>query len=394
VVAALVSLFVFGILTFWIPAYWPVAVFQIGSFLLAVIALWREREPFSVLRFPALPLIFPVLLGLVQLATGRTAYADDTRVAVLKWATFLAICIVGMLLAADPERRRRLFLSLVWFSFLLSIEAILQSFTSDGKIFWIFPAPYSNHVMGPMLSANHWAVFIEIAVPLALYEAVTRNRNRLVYVAMVATMFASVLASTSRMGIALVSVEILVILALAWFRAQSGRRGVALVTVLLAAFFTLATAVVGWDPLVQRLSQHNAIALRKQFNTASLKMIRSRPTFGVGLGTWATVYPKYEVVDVGLFVNQAHNDWLEWTAEGGIPMGIAMFSLFAWCCYRCVAQPELAVGVLAVFVHALIDYPFSRPAIGSWTILMIALLSATATRDPAFPEPEIAHRIS
>jgi hypothetical protein len=34
------------------------------------------------------------------------------------------------------------------------------------------------------------------------------------------------------------------------------------------------------------------------------------------------------------------------------------------------------MGVIAVFLHAAVDYPFSRPALGSWTIVIIAMLAA------------------
>ena len=32
--------------------------------------------------------------------------------------------------------------------------------------------------------------------------------------------------------------------------------------------------------------------------------------------------PHYAIVDIGAYANQAHNDWLQWTAEGGIPFGL------------------------------------------------------------------------
>ena len=51
-------------------------------------------------------------------------------------------------------------------------------------------------------------------------------------------------------------------------------------------------------------------------------MIAAHPWFGVGLGAWPTVYPSYAIADFGVFANQAHSDWLEWTAEGGLPLGL------------------------------------------------------------------------
>jgi len=42
---ALAALFAFAILTLWVPAYWPVTVFQVGIFALCAFTLCR--------RFPA-----------------------------------------------------------------------------------------------------------------------------------------------------------------------------------------------------------------------------------------------------------------------------------------------------------------------------------------------------
>jgi hypothetical protein len=97
------------------------------------------------------------------------------------------------------------------------------------------------------------------------------------------------------------------------------------------------------------------------------------------------VYPRYAIVDFGVFANQAHSDWLQWMAEGGILFGIVIATLFLWC-LRPAFRSVWGIGVIAVLLHALVDYPFSRPALGSWPILMIAMLatsqSALHSRNP------------
>jgi O-antigen ligase len=107
------------------------------------------------------------------------------------------------------------------------------------------------------------------------------------------------------------------------------------------------------------------MAVRHELAVSSIHMAATHPWFGVGLGTWSTVYPRYALLDVGAFANQAHNDWLQWAAEGGIPFGIILATLFFWC-LRPAIRSIWGVGVIAVFLHAIVDYPFSRPALGSW----------------------------
>ena len=39
-------------------------------------------------------------------------------------------------------------------------------------------------------------------------------------------------------------------------------------------------------------------------------------------------------------------------------------------------QSIWGIGVLAVLVHAAFDYPFSRPAVGAWPVVILAMTVA------------------
>jgi O-antigen ligase len=213
-----------------------------------------------------------------------------------------------------------------------------------------------------------------------------RKRESWLYASMAAVMYASVIACASRAGFVLTSAEIVVLAAL--LRLQ-GSASVSTffssvrVVLLLAVF----TAVVGWGTVWERLQTPDPFTVRREFNISSLRMIADRPWFGFGLGTWPVVYPAYATIDIGRFANRAHNDWLEWTADGGLPLGLAMATLFMWC-LRPAFSSAWGVGVVAVFLHAGVDYPFSRPALAAWTVVMIALLACAPGNNPASAEPD------
>jgi hypothetical protein len=82
-----------------------------------------------------------------------------------------------------------------------------------------------------------------------------------------------------------------------------------------------------------------------------------------------------------VLVNQAHTDWLQWTAEGGLPVGLAMLSLAVWSLKPAI-RSVWGIGVIAVLIHAAFDYPFSRPAIGAWPILILSMAAAQRVRNP------------
>ena len=122
------------------------------------------------------------------------------------------------------------------------------------------------------------------------------------------------------------------------------------------------------------------MAFRRELDISSLHMIADHPWFGTGAGTWPVAYPKYAIVDAGLFANQAHCDWLQWAAEGGIPLTVLLAGLFVWAVRSSLNGPYPRIwglGIVSVFIHACVDYPFSRPALGSWCIVMLALLAAS-----------------
>lgn len=367
------GLFVFAILSLWVPGYWPVSVFQTGVFVLAVIAVWRARLSPPAFAWPLVPLSFAVLWGVFQWVTGRTACVIDTELALLRWATFLSVFFVGISLFRDDAVRRWIRFAMVWFAFFVAVLASVQSFTSRGKVFWLFQTPVTEYLMGPILYRNHYAAFLEAVLPMALYFALQRERDSLLYSGMAAVMYASVVASASRAGTVLATAEIILVPLLLW--AFHGARGRNVPTKLLrmCLLFAVFTAVVGWESVWNRFWTPDPLAVRRELAVSTLQMATSHPWFGTGLGTWPTVYPSYAIIDVGVFANQAHDDWLQWTAEGGFPLGIMLATLLIWS-LRPAFRSVWGIGVVAVFLHATVDYQFSRPALGSWAILVLALL--------------------
>jgi O-antigen ligase len=116
-------------------------------------------------------------------------------------------------------------------------------------------------------------------------------------------------------------------------------------------------------------------------------MTRDRPVAGFGLGTWSTAYPAYARFDDGSFVNQAHNDWVQWAAEGGLPFAVLMAAAVAF-----LARPAFdslwGLGLMAVFVHAWVDYPFEqRPALAAFFFAMAGVIASTSISSPATSRP-------
>jgi O-antigen ligase len=374
--AAVAALLFFGILTLWVPERWALAAYQTGAFGLGLFWAVRMAVRPSPLRwkYALFVLAGPAVWGLIQLATGHTAYRAETLDAVLNWSANWVLFCLALQFAADAGPGRRFLNAVMYFGIALSVISTIQMYTSDGRVFWLFPSGYEDFVLGPFVNRNQYAAFIEMVLPLVLYRAIKNPPRAFLYWLLSSVMVASVVAGASRAGLALLAAEIAVIVALAWWRGFNRgaiAQGVAQFAVLAVIFI----AVVGWSVLWQRFRDADPFAIRRELVNSSVQMVRAKPWTGFGLGTWPTVYPAYALYDDGRFVNEAHNDWLQWAGEGGLPLA-AMMLVFTALILRPAWRSIWGLGLIAVLVHCLVDYPMQRPPLaGLWFVLCGVLLA-------------------
>ncbi len=379
-----------GILIVWAPQDWVVHGWQAGIFALGlawITSAVLHRRPLqgSILLFP---LSGAVLWGLLQLLAGWSVYRFATWKALLNWLLYLTIFWLALQIFAAPQLRRDFRRALLYFGFTLIVVSMVQYFTAPGSIFWLFKVEYAN--VGPFLNRDHYSTFIELVLPVALFEALRDRRKTLSHALMTGAMFASVVAGASRAGSILVTLEIVVVVFLGlglrsrsagvWSRALAW-------TALFAGVFA---AVVGWEVLWRRFQDPDPFRGRRELLQSSLAMVRERPWTGFGLGTWPTVYPAYAVTDfgAGLFANHAHNDWAEWAVEGGVPFVMLVVLVAIWSVRQAVRFPW-GVGVVSALCHCGVDFPMQRPALAAVVFALLGAVAAAAasTRSACHSEP-------
>ncbi|MEO8048874.1 MAG: O-antigen ligase family protein [Acidobacteriota bacterium] len=340
-----------------------------------------------ILTIPAVALTAISLWGFGQLWLGATVYSYATWDASMQAMACGTTAWVAAKTLRDARRRWQFLSAFAWFGCALSLLSVVAYFTSRGRILWVFTSPYPD-VWGPFLSRNDFAGFIELSFPVALWLALERRRtafgldmaqlpeplpNRVpgrfpLWVP--AWMLAAGLASGSRAGAILLLAEAGLILGLA-----SRRRA--------AAKFVLATAllatIAGVGTLVGRFAETDPWRYRREITASTLELIADHPWRGYGLGTYTYVYPAYATFDIGGTVEHAHNQWLEWAAEGGIPLALVWLVLALGVSVRAI-RSIWGIGILAAFLHALVDYPFVRCGLTAWDFTLIGALSAAAMR--------------
>ena len=312
--------------------------------------------------------------GFLQLALATTVYRFATLQGALRSAALGATFLVGFSAFGSGGMRVSFLRALAWAGGLIAVISVLAYFTSPGKILWTFDAQYPD-IWGPFPSRNNFAQFLELAMPAALWLALSCGAGSALYLALGSIMLAAGLASASRAGALILLLEAIAML---WMRRGTPRaRRMAMILVVSTILFA---ALPGVGTLIGRLESPDPYQGRREIAHSTLDMIAARPVAGFGLGTFSVVYPKYAVFDAGKSVEHAHNDWLEWASEGGLGFALAWLGLAAWS-IRPAWRAGWGIGVLGCFLHGLVDYPFARFGISAWVLILLGMLARSDLRE-------------
>jgi len=366
----------------WSPRYWPVALLHTGIFALGSAWLIAPKRRSINWSLPTVAIAgLAALIGIwgaFQLLAGTSVYRFQTIRAWLYWSANAVVLLLAWQLFRDGPVRRNFLTGLAYSAGVVAVVGIVQYFTSPYRVYWIFPVPQHARAVGPFVYRNQFAALVELVLPVVLYRVLQDRRHRWLPAMLAAVLLAVVIATASRAGTLLVAGEMLLIFALAWSRDMLSTRTLAWVFAQVIALAVAFTLIVGFQEVWSRFQQTNPYALRGKLTRSTLEMIRGRPLMGYGLGTWQTVYPQFATFDNSLVANEAHNDWAQWTAEGGIFFGLAL-AAFAAAAGVLAWRTIWGLGVVFVFLHSFIDYPLREPVIAAILFVLIGAMLAADT---------------
>jgi len=325
------------------------------------------------LSLPAVCLLLMTLWGVGQTLLSPQKIVADGWSGVLFWFTAAMISLVATQLfrslrAAAVFRR--------WFMFFAAGVCLLELLEQASHTNLYYWAIASKHraVFGPFAYWNNFAQFVELALPITLWAGLSkRHSSPIPFLFLAAFEIGAVVASGSRAGTALVLAELVAVVVLAYRKLRDRRFLIGAALAFGLSFLTIFGA--GTTVLIQKLQEHDQLAVRRSINQSSLEMIRERPLSGWGLKTYVPVYRMFAHYDDGTYVNQAHNDWFEWAAEGGIPFACFMLVIFVWS-IRPALDSIWGVGLIAICLHATVDYPFARLGVCSWYFALAPMFAA------------------
>lgn len=382
---------------------------RVPMLLLAALALviWLQLLPLPPAVWSGLPAREPVVamgqaLGMDELWRPLSLSPAKT------WNALFSLLVPAAALALfaiqEPEGRRQIWTVVLAIALISALLGVLQITTGAFYFHAFSPAGYAT---GLLANRNHQGVLLACMLLVAAWQfAAIRPRQRgagmkgLLALAPLVFLVPMIFLAGSRAGLICAGIGLLLAMGLivqAPLVPQSfalGKRlklsraavlgGIGLAFALLTAVVVVSSRALALDRLFDDGALEN---LRWQVLPTLLEMARDLFVWGSGFGSFEYVYRIYEPVALlgPKYLNNAHNDWLQFVIEGGLPAVLILLAAIVVVVVRTVAawraeagelrrRRLMAAGVLLLLgVASLVDYPVRVPSI----MVLVALAFAT-----------------
>jgi O-antigen ligase len=282
------------------------------------------------------------------------------------------------------------------------------------------PFLYPGIGYGQFLSPNVFAFLMEMASALVMGVVLgggVRRQHIPIYLAISLIIWAALVLSNSRGGILgfICQAVLLAFVGLSWFRSrklagEAGREQKLTlpwflpirILVILVMVVTLVVGVLwmGGERLASKLDDKNVAnattdgVTRKEIWQSTCQLIKHNPWTGVGFGAYFLAIPQYQTGSGRIRIEQAHNDYLDLAASGGVLaiilaawfLGVIIWrarsSLRSADAFRRAAGLGAAAGMLSVSVHSLVDFGLQVTGIAvvALTLVVISVAEITVSR--------------
>jgi hypothetical protein len=322
-------------------------------------------------------------------------YPHDTLVALLKYLSYLSAFILAAYVFDSRRGKSTLIRALILLGCFEACYGIVQYLTGWQKIFTYTKRFDLGSATGTYINRNHFAGLMELTMPLVLaagfysYEIWsgrrrgTRNTHSaavrsefafkgLFYLFVFLLMALALLASSSRGGILAAMLSTLFVVLLAQIRTRKKSLTVAAVLFL---FCIMGYSLwVGLDPVLvrfERLRDPSSLTMEGRIPIwkDGLQLIRDYPVTGTGLGTFQVAFRGYQTTLLDKYVDHAHNDYLEFTADTGFVGSALLFGPILYLFVRMIIsflddqrlfRRSVTLGcigaIMAILIHSVADF--------------------------------------
>ncbi len=369
--------------------FWWASFFEVGVF--AVTALWAVEAfvgGFHWRRWLWLVIPAAVLIVFSFLQTTFSADPFETYHFALKLGALTLLGAILLRFTTSRARLHALVLTVIGVGAASAVFGILRQSMQHADVGFVLPALPRGVGYAQIISRNQFAFMMEMALGAALGMVFRRGAKyeaSLFHLALALPIGAALILANSRGGILTMMCQLL-LLALMIVPVPARWRGgvvsLAARAVIVASLLVLAAVAVvrvGGERVVSNLSTVSEELgpgdATTRWNTrrvdiwrATVEMFKDHPLVGVGFGGYWTAITEYHDASGAYTPQQAHNDYLEILASGGV-IGCAIFLWLAVVVLRRARNAFLhgdpfrraaclgaLTGLFGVAVHSLFDF--------------------------------------
>jgi O-antigen ligase len=256
---------------------------------------------------------------------------------------------------------------LVVAGFCLSVFALVQKASWNGKLFWFRELTPGGAPFGPFVNRNHFAGYIGMIIPLGMGLAFTSGtkEKRILFGFLSVMMAVALFFSLSRGGIVSFFAGVcLFSLLMLRSRIQSKKAWLILLFLSVVACYVL---YLGIDPIVARFYATDIKSEeRLTVWAASLAAFRDFWPTGSGLGTFVNVFPLYSPAGIKDIYEHAHNDYIELILETGVIGTVLLLTFTSLLIYpfmrsgfegrKGIFRIAVASSLFVMAVHSIFDF--------------------------------------
>ena len=393
---------------------WSQALFECAVFFLTL--LWIIHGFILGSWFVGNVRLLAPLAGLVLLAAGQyvawwktdlageqvwfvlSADPFETRAFVFRMAALVLAALLVIRFTSTTKRLGILVHAIIVVAVGTAVFGIARQAMQHGQGF-VLSRLQPGQGYGQFINKNHFSFLIEMGFGLAAGVAFMQKGRRdrvLLYASALLLMWTTIVLSNSRGGLLTITVQVIFAALLFVNSKRLGReqgamqtgwirwtRSIAVTTVTVGVLLIIIVTGVAWlggDQLatgmetatgemigVDRSELHEA-ARRRDIWRATWRMFKAHPIAGAGLGGYWAEVPRYHAASGILTPQQAHNDYLELLASGGV-LGVALLVWFTIAIVRQARQSVITadgfqravllgaiISVVGAGVHSIVDF--------------------------------------
>jgi O-antigen ligase len=393
---------------------WWVAIFECAVFLVSILAAIEtsigkgisrdDLKLFAPLLLLTLFVVFqslPLFSRIGPLGLGSSLSADPygTRLVAIRIFALVLTALLLLRYTCNKARLRNLIYIILAVGLASAFSGIMRKNLQQGSGFFLPGLTIVDRSFGQFVNRNHFAYLMEMCLGLSLGLIVaetSRHKRLMVLLAVSAFLWVALIYSNSRGGILASLCQLLLLgvmldplsrlrkakLDTRWRLFQALAGGLAMRAFLclsLIALFAFGVLWIGGEPVIfnfqqaatdfsQQEMQNNVNTSRKEIWSATWQLIKAHPIAGVGFGGYWVGITRYHNASGAMTPQQAHNDYLELMASGGI-IACALVVWFAVMFlkrarqnlhssdsyYRAACLGAL-IGLFGVAVHSFVDF--------------------------------------